>query len=51
MFGSTGCDELGDCELLAVCEEPKVEEPEVCEEPWAELGPLPVLLPGSGAGG
>ena len=39
LFGLTGCAE-------AVCE-----ELELCDEPKVEFGELPVLLPGSGAGG
>jgi hypothetical protein len=60
-LGSTGCDELEVC-VEAVCEEvevcvepwvvdPRVVEPRVVEPCVVEFGPLPVVLPGSGAGG
>ena len=45
LFGSPGCEAFDDC-VEAACE-----ELELCDEPKVEFGELPVLLPGSGAGG
>jgi hypothetical protein len=46
LLGSLGCEELEVCAVLEACG-----ELEVCVELWLEFGPLPVELPGSGAGG
>ena len=54
LFGSTGWDELDDefdADAFDDCAGAVCEELELGEEPKGEFGELPVLLPGSGAGG